>query len=93
MVTAVSVMPQASLPRVFPVQGQITSTSSSPLGPMGSALAMLSMTLLSQMRSISRRWSWALPKRVSMSTPDGETMGVTSPYRALTRSNVSRALA
>ena len=39
MVTAVSVMPWASLPRVLPVQGHTTSTSSSPLGPMGSAPA------------------------------------------------------
>ena len=36
-VTVVSAMPQASLPRVLPVQGAMISRSSRPLGPMGSA--------------------------------------------------------
>ena len=53
MVTEESVTPAASLARVLPVQGQITSTSSSFLGPMGSAPRMESMGRLSQMRCIS----------------------------------------
>ena len=79
MVTVVSVMPLASLARVLPVQGQITSTSSRCLGPMGSALGMESMTRLSQIRSISRMYSWAGPNRLSVAALASETMGVTSP--------------
>ena len=91
MVTVVSVTPFASLARVLPVQGQMTSTSSRCLGPMGSALAMLSTTLRPQMRSISRMKSWAAPKRVSVAAPASETMGSTSPYLDCTRSSTSMA--
>ena len=87
MVTDVSLMPLASRDRVLPVQGAMTSTSRSFLGPMGSALGMVSMTRLSQMRSISRMNSWAGPKRLSVSALFSEMMGVTSPYLALARSS------
>lgn len=44
MVTLESVTPAASLPRVFPVQGQRMSRSSSFWGPMGSAAFTVEMT-------------------------------------------------
>ena len=91
MVTAVSLRPPASRARVLPVQGAMISTSNSFLGPMGSALGMVSMTRLSQMRSMSRRNSWAGPNRLSVPALFSETMGVTSPYLALARSRAGRA--
>ena len=93
MVTAVSVMPQASLPSVFPVQGAMMSRSSSFLGPMGSASRMEEMTRRSQIRSISRISSWAGPKRVSVAAVHSETMGITVEKRAFTCSRASMALA
>ena len=91
-VTVVSAMPQASLPRVLPVQGAMISRSSRPLGPMGSASFWVAITRWSQMRSISRIRSWAVPNRVSVSATTSETMGMTWSYRAFTASRASMAL-
>src|SRR5699024_572399 len=63
MVTAVSVMPQASFPMVFPVQGAITSTSSSFFGPMGSASLTLPITVCPVIFSTAEINSSAVPKR------------------------------
>ena len=87
IVTDVSLKPFANRASVLPVQGAMTSTSSSFWGPMGSAFWMESMTRLSQMRSISRMNSWAAPKRVSVSALFSEMMGVTAPYLAFARSS------
>ena len=65
-VGAVSYMPQASLPRVLPVQGAMTSTSRSFLGPMGSASSMVWMMGRPQSASSRARKSAAAPKRVSV---------------------------
>lgn len=93
MVTLESVTPAASLPRVFPVQGQRMSRSSSFWGPMGSAAFIVAMTRWSQMRSISRIRSWALPKRVSVAAVHSETMGTTFLHRARTCSRAAMARA
>ena len=93
MVTQVSVTPEASLPRVLPVQGAMISRSSSFWGPMGSAPAMVEMTRWSQMRAISRISSWAQPKRVSVAAVHSETMGITRAKRAFTCSSASMARA
>ena len=74
------------------MQGQITSTSSRPFGPIGSAPAMEAITRRSHSRSISRRKSWAAPKRVSVAATVSDTMGVTGPNRATVCSRASSAL-
>ena len=91
MVTLVSVIPLASFPRVFPVQGAIISRSSSFWGPMGSASLMVEMTRWSQMRIISRIRSWASPNRVSAAAVYSDTMGITWANRAFTCSRASMA--
>ena len=93
MVTLESVTPAASLPSVLPVQGQMMSKSRSFFGPMGSASRRLEMTRRSQMRSISRIRSWAVPNRVSVPAAASETMGTTRENRAFTCSSASMALA
>ena len=77
MVTAVSVMPEASFPRVFPVQGAMTSTSSSFRGPMGSASWTEDMGLCPVSLSTVERKASAVPKRVSVVRQASETMGST----------------
>ena len=66
MVTAVSVIPQASLERVFPVQGQITKASTSLLGPHGSTWGMVWAASLPHSPSTRATQSLARPKRVSV---------------------------
>jgi hypothetical protein len=51
MVTGESAMLWASFARVLPVQGAITSASSSFFGPMGSAWAMVRMGAVPQISS------------------------------------------
>src|SRR5699024_4424346 len=77
-VTGVSVMPFANLPRVLPVQGATTTTSSRFWGPMGSAPSMVRMGGLPA--AFSARWShWdAGPKRVSVEAAKVEKMGYRS---------------
>ena len=43
IVTEVSVIPLANLPKVLPVQGAITKTSSNAFGPIGSAFLIVSI--------------------------------------------------
>ena len=59
---------------------------------MGSASFWVAITRWSQMRSISRIRSWAVPNRVSVSATTSETMGMTWSYRAFTASRASMAL-
>ena len=75
MVTVLSVIPHASLARVFPVHGHTTSTSSSFLGPMGSACTTVVMLPLWQMPSTAARNSDALKNRVSHSRAAGDSTG------------------
>ena len=80
IVTAVSVMPAASLAMVFPVAGAITRTSSSPLGPMGSTDGMSQSTscpVKSSNRSIR---SSEVPKRVSVKAEISDAIGMTVSY-------------
>src|SRR5699024_4404163 len=80
MVTAVSVMPQASFPMVFPVQGAITSTSSSFFGPMGSASLTLPITVCPVISSTAELNSSAVPERGLVCRQIAETMGCTVSY-------------
>ena len=77
MVTAVSVMPAASLAMVLPVAGAITRTSSSPFGPMGSTAGMSHSTSRPVSSSIRSIRSSEVPKRVSVKAEVSEAMGIT----------------
>ena len=78
-------MPQASLPSVLPVQGAITSRSSSFFGPMGSACAMVWMTGRPVISSALRTQSCAFPKRVSVAYAFSDMIAVTLYPRSASR--------
>ena len=66
MQTGVSVMPFASLAKVFPVQGQMTRASKGMVGPNGSAAGTVRMAGRPQMASTRETRLVAEPKRVSV---------------------------
>ena len=80
MVTEVSAMPLANLARVLPVQGAMTSTSSSCLGPMGSASRTDSTAPWPQISSAACRKSAARPNRVSVAPVVSDRIGTILGY-------------
>ena len=80
MVTAVSVMPDASFAMVLPVHGAITSASMGILGPRGSASAMLQTGILPvSSKSLCLKPS-AVPKRLSVPDAVSLMMGTSSYF-------------
>ena len=77
MVTGVSAMLWESFARVFPVQGAMTRASSSFLGPMGSAWAMVVRGARPQISSAFARNSSGVPKRLETLSTAWEKMGIT----------------
>ena len=75
MSTGVSVIPQASLARVLPVQGAMRSTSRYALGPMGSASSTRRMGGFPAVPVIRRMKSPVSPKRESVVWTLLEKMG------------------
>lgn len=85
-VTVVSAMPQASLPRVLPVQGAMISRSSRPLGPMGSAsLLGGDHPVVADALHLPHQVVGGAKPGVGVCTTS-ETMGMTWSYRAFTAS-------
>ena len=78
MVTAVSVTPLASLARVFPVHGAITSTSKSRSGPTRSAPVIVRIIAFPVMPSSLSIKSRAVPKRLSVEQAVSLMRAVTS---------------
>ena len=78
IVTEVSVIPFASFPRVFPVQGSIKRTSKSAFGPMGSAPFMVVMGSFPQISVMRLIKSADFPKRVSIEEAPSDIIGVMS---------------
>ena len=76
-VTGVSAIPAASFASVLPVQGAITSRSSSFFGPIGSTWEIVSQTGRRQIASIRVRKSAAAPKRLSMLAAAPDRIGWT----------------
>ncbi len=68
-------MPFASLARVLPVHGAITSASKNFLGPIGSASGIVYIPFLPAIFSMSEIKSDALPKRLSNEQTFGEKIG------------------
>lgn len=77
MVTVVSVMPAASLAMVLPVAGAMTSTSSSPFGPMGSTDGRSHSTSFPVRSSSFSNRSSEVPNRVSVNAAFSDAMGMT----------------
>ena len=93
MVTAVSVMPQAILARVLPVQGAMTKASRGEAGPSGSAMAIVWMTgreQMAQIRSIRRA---EVPNRVSVEYTHSLTIGCMSYPFSLSSERMERDVA
>ena len=77
MVTGPSATEWASFARVFPVQGAMTSRSSSPLGPMGSTSSRVVKGGTPHIEPARAIKSLARPNRLSVEAEAAEKMGVT----------------